>query len=225
MRQYGKNFSFQRVIAKKVLINYLKENFTSQNPDYKKQDDWRFIVLHDMRVAKYAAEICQTENFDSESRNLVLIAAIFHDIGYCKNWKEHAELGAEIVKELLPPGKRTDKIIELIVEHNKKEIMNDIDKQHSVLKDADLLDGKGAMSVLRFAREFDYDKPDYYIRLRKKLFNRDLKYCREQKKLLRTEKGREICQQKINFIEQFVQQLKYETGDFFNELNLINKGI
>jgi len=52
---------------------------------------------------------------------------------------------------------------------------------------------------------------------------KNINFCKKQKKLIRTEKAKEICEQKTNFIEKFIEQLEYETSNFFNLFEEKNK--
>ncbi|MFW5856124.1 MAG: HD domain-containing protein [Bacillota bacterium] len=125
--------------ARKLLINYLKENFIPQNNGHSKQDDWRNIVTHCFRVEKYAYEIANSLDLTSNEENTVRRAAIFHDIGYCKDWKKHPIMGKEILDDLLDEDHNKSIILNMVENHLDKKI-NDDNILFSILKDADILD-------------------------------------------------------------------------------------
>lgn len=207
--------------ARKMLVNYLKSNFTPQNNGRHKQDDWRFIVGHCFRVEKYVVQIANSFDLIPEDIRLIRLAAILHDIGYSKNWKEHAKAGKEILKNILIDEPNKDIILELVANHSDKKEHKNENILLSILKDADGLDEMGAMSILMFAKKNNYDKPDFFRNLLSDLTQKDIIFCKEQKSILRTEKAKEICQQKINFIENFIEQLNYETSNSFDMMNEI----
>ncbi|AZR74370.1 hypothetical protein BBF96_13820 [Anoxybacter fermentans] len=95
----------------------------------------------------------------------------------------------------------------LIEKHSEKDNFDDGDILLSILKDADNI---GAMSILMYASKYDYNNSDYFSNVLKGLVEGDIPFCKKQKGLIRTEKGREIMDQKINFIRSFIQQLEDE---------------
>ena len=113
-------FILNLIKARKMLINYLQENFVLQNNGYPKQDDWRNIVTHSFRVEKYTQEIANSLGLDRKDKKTVRVAAIFHDIGYCKDWKEHQIKGKEILNKLLDNVSNKDTIVNLVANHSHK---------------------------------------------------------------------------------------------------------
>ena len=77
------------------------------------------------------------------------------------------------------------------------------------------------MSILMFAEDYDFNQPDYFHDLSKDISNKDIEFCKKEKKLLNTEKAKEICERKIKFIENFIEQLKYETGNSYDILQAL----
>lgn len=203
--------------ARKILINYLKENFIPENNGYPKQDNWRNIVTHCFRVEKYAHEISNSLNLTSNEKNTIRVTAIFHDIGYCKDWKEHPLKGKEILNKLLSNEPKKDIILNMVEKHSNKKI-NDDNILLSIIKDADILEKMGAMSVLMFGIQHDFNQPDFYHNVLEDLLSKDIEFCKKQMKLLQTEKAREICSQKILFIKEFTEQLEYEMANSYNML-------
>ncbi|GAA4106994.1 hypothetical protein GCM10022393_01830 [Aquimarina addita] len=72
--------------------------------------------LHTQRVVESAIEIMDHEKIDIKDKELVLIAAWFHDTGYIHTIKGHEEAGAEIVKDFLKEEKVDSAMIQNITE-------------------------------------------------------------------------------------------------------------
>lgn len=196
--------------ARKLIVTYAKNNFASKN------ENWMLVVQHSFRVENYAVEI--SEAFPNLSQNEIVLlrkAAIFHDIGSILKREDHAKRGMEITKRLLPNESGKNRILKLIAKHSEKNYFEDEDLLLDILKDADILDQIGAMSILMFANKYNYDEPMYYENVLNDLSKKDIEYCYRQMKRLRTKKAKQILNKKIEFIKMFIEQLKYETKNSY----------
>ncbi|MFD2565109.1 Pycsar system effector family protein [Aquimarina rubra] len=57
--------------------------------------------LHTQRVVESVEEICENSDVSEEEKEVLLLSAWFHDVGYVKGIENHEEEGVEILKEFL----------------------------------------------------------------------------------------------------------------------------
>jgi HD superfamily phosphodiesterase len=202
----------------KILIEYFKDNIDSSQNKYCNSDSWMFCIKHSLRVENYAARI--KDNFDSLSMSDIYTlqaAAIFHDIGNVVQRENHGEIGAEIVKKffdntefLSKCGINKDRLIHIIANHSNKENESDRDLVSVILKDADILDQIGAMSILMQGTKHNYNSYEYYHEVLEDLRNKELPYCEKEYLLLKTNPGKKIMDEKMKLIKDFEKQLENE---------------
>lgn len=200
------------------MIEYVKEKLREYNEaDKTKKNAIQYNRFdHTMRVYRwmqilYDAYPCK-EHIDFEALS---IAAMFHDIGYCDidNIQNHAETGAGycrdyLMKKQFAPEK-IDFICELIAKHSDKKSLYDIPMELVLLREADLLDDTGAHGLVldiwmetacQEAVSFESileHMEQYTVRLMKK-------------NPMRTEKAREIWEQKRQLTEAFVSAYRMD---------------
>ena len=202
----------------KILIEYFKKNIGSSQNKKCNSENWMFYIKHSLRVEKYTARI--KDNFDSLSMADILTlqaAAIFHDIGNVVQRENHGKIGAEIVggifdaAEFLPnSGINKDRLIHLIANHSDKENENDRDLLSVILKDADILDQIGAMSILMHGSKHDYNSYEYYNEVLEEIRNKELPSYEKVYLLLKTNPGKKMMDEKLKLIKNFVKQLESE---------------
>ena len=116
---------------------------------------------HTLRVMTWAKRLYENASFKQEvSFDDLMIAAIFHDIGYSSaaDLEYHARESARLCREYLKmkgfPEERIGKIGEMVALHSEKYRMRepDIDRGLLLLMEADLLDDMGAMSIVMDCR-------------------------------------------------------------------------
>lgn len=204
--------------AVKILIEYFKNNIGSSQNKYCNRDNWMFLIKHSLRVEKTAARI--RDSFDSFSRSdmyTLQAAAIFHDIGNVVQREKHGAIGAEIVGNIFCNTEflsdyeiNKERLIHIIANHSDKENENDRDLVSVILKDADVLDQIGAMSILMHGSKYDYNSYEYYNKVLDDLKNKELPYCQKEYLLLKTNPAKEMMNDKIKLIKNFIKQLTYE---------------
>lgn len=204
--------------AVKTLIEYFKNNIgSSQNP-HCNSENWMFCIKHSLRVEKYAERI--RDAFDSFSKSDIYTlqaAAIFHDIGNVVQRENHGAIGAEIVRNIYDNTEfiskcdiDKDRLIHIIANHSDKENENDRDLVSVILKDADILDQIGAMSILMQGSKHDYNSYEFYKNVLEDLKNKELPYCEKEYLLLKTSPGKKIMSEKIKLVKNFIKQLSGE---------------
>ena len=148
--------------------------------------------------------------------NALLIAALFHDVGYFQSIDDHANRSANIF-HAYAERKNYDKtqadfIEYLIRSHSNKELLSSDDTplELILLLEADELDETGALGVLWFGMVAgsrgaeDYDEA----------FREYLSYARWilDSNPMKTAKAREIWERKQDFIREFFTQLEVDLG-------------
>lgn len=135
------------------------ERYLSQTKNNSERLHMSRKKYHSIRVKDFALEIAKTLDFTEYELQIMLITALFHDIGRFKQFKlyntyvdsiseNHAILGVKILKEekILSELFEDDKkiILKSIELHNLKDLPNDLDKNLykyvTVLRDADKID-------------------------------------------------------------------------------------
>jgi len=216
--------------AKKFLVSYLK----GKNIDYETIHPWRkgweFIVLHSFRVEGYVKRILDRENHDLSNDEILLtqLGAILHDIGRIVKREDHSLIGRDIVNDWLKNNasirstiKEPDRLLHMIEKHSFKEAFTD-DYCLKVLRDADVLDEIGVMSIFMTSNWIDRNNPYYFKLLYDRVQNFEINFCNKGFKLLNTESAKQILNEKKEFITLVNNHLKdelYGTG-MFGEVNI-----
>lgn len=230
--------------GKLFLVSYLKD----KNIDYKTNHPWRncweFIVLHSLRVEGYVNKILELENHDLTPDEVLntRLAAILHDIGRVHKREGHALLGKDIIHNWLMENqsifkriKEPDKLLYLIERHsNKKD--DDSDYCLKVLRDADVLDEIGVMSIFMASNWIERSNPYFFNLLSGRIESFEISFCENGMELLNTESAKRILEDKKEFINLCNNQLKDELygtemfggvniKDYFGGLEIDNTSI
>ena len=180
--------------------------------------NWEYTVLHSLRVYSLAVQILETEKYRLSDDDILLIkvSAILHDIGKCETEQNHAEKSAEIVSKWLIQNPsitfkihNTDRLLAIIRNHSDKD-RHEEDLCSSILKDADILDEIGALSIFMASNHIDRNSPYFFNELLNRLQAYELNFCNVQMNRLNTQCGKAILHDKIKFIKQFVHELSLE---------------
>lgn len=208
--------------AKDFLIEYLngKNNMWEKTHPWRKS--WEFAVQHCFRVESYAVKIIKEEASELSLREIEMIrtAAILHDIGRLEHSEDgkrddHAVVGADVVEKWLYINdcllSEAEKIqcLSRIRNHSKKGEL-DMDLGSRIIKDADVLDEIGAMSILMSSNWIDRNSPYFYQEMISRLEGFELDFCEKQEKKLSTTAAKSILKEKRDFIRAFTSQLKLE---------------
>ncbi|QIB26466.1 HD domain-containing protein [Caloranaerobacter azorensis] len=217
--------------ARKFLITYLKGKKYTNETNYPWRKDWEFVVYHSFRVESYVMKILKGEKqkISSEEVELLRIAAILHDIGRFDDRQQHAKVGAEIVKGWLDENykissqiKDVEKLLYMIETHSDKEKYED-DFCCKVLKDADILDEIGVLSIFMAANRVDNNSPFFFDQLLDRVRKFEIDFCDRKMLKLKTSTAKEILKKKKDFIISFTNQLEDELDGGEDILDLINK--
>ncbi len=209
--------------AKKFLINYLK----NQKVDYEPVHPWRkdgiFRVQHSLRVRGYAKIIADTEGLAEREIFLVELASLLHDIGAFDDRENHTARSRTIAGDWLGQNSNfdlvqseIDLVLGMIEEHSNKE-ERDSNKLCNILKDADILDEIGVMSILMATHRVDRGSSFFHENLKKKIEEFEIPFCDKKMELCSTQKAKQIIMEKKKFIESFLQQLESETEGSMTE--------
>lgn len=204
--------------GKRFLIAYLKDKSIDYENIHPWRNTWEFIVLHSLRVEGYVKKILAGEGIALSDEEVLItrLAAILHDIGRIHKREEHALVGKDIIHCWLRENQETlnsisdpDRLLYLIERHSNKE-EDDSDYCLKVLRDADVLDEIGVISVFMASNWIDRSNPYFFQLLLDRLEKFEIDFCDNGFKLLNTETAKSILVEKRNFIELLNKQLKDE---------------
>ena len=191
--------------------NYVRSIFES-HPEHLEQYGVREKYSHTKRVVAWAKRLLQTEKADAD---VLLYAAIFHDVGYAISPDEHPKCSMEICKKYLSENKFDDifikRVLECIINHGNKELLYDkkTKKEVILLIEADCLDESGAMSVLRDAISEGMSGNTNYNKTYKRLLERRI--VRQPTDFFCvTETAKKIWQEKQKLYFDFIASLKID---------------
>jgi uncharacterized protein len=217
-------------VGKKFLVSYLKDKTINYDCVIPWRNSWEFIVLHSLRVEGYVNKLLASENHDLTQDEVIIthLAAILHDVGRVHQREEHALLGKNIVQAWLNENetvakniKDIDRLLYLIEKHSSKED-EDTDYCLKILRDADILDEIGVMSIFMSSTTIDRSNPYFFKLLRDRVESFEINFCDDELKLLNTETAKVILREKKKFIIDFNKQLKDELygTENFGEVNI-----
>ncbi len=203
-------------------LEFLKERLDGKIKPYETIHPWRkhgrFVVLHTLRVEATALRLLASEQPDASEEDAFILhlAARLHDVARLDAGRDHAVVGAGIVRswleaqpvrmQVLPDLAR---LLDIIAAHSQKD-GEDEDILSAILKDADLLDEIGALSIFLAGNHVERSSPDYYRLLVERLESAELAYCDESMAHMHTRAGRQMLQERRRFIESFIVQLRLE---------------
>lgn len=218
--------------AKKFLYQTLMDKELYYETSHPWRKDSKHVILHCYRVYSIAMQIVEVEkeNLSKEEILIIQISAILHDIGKVDVIEGHAAKGAKIVEAWLCENPDIDltseikkRIVSIIRNHSNKD-EDEGDLCSVILKDADILDEIGALSIFMTSNKIDKQDPYFFNELKEKLVDFELTYCDEKMKTLKTEAAKRILIEKIEFIKGFIAQLEIEI-DGTDEMYMDSKNL
>jgi uncharacterized protein len=204
--------------ARLHLVDFLegKQNgFKTKHPWRK---GWEFTAMHCLRVEAYTRKILARESHPLPENEIVVLrlAAILHDLAKLEQTDDHAKLGAELAGQWLRgyaghplTGGEIGRVAEMIACHSNKDVREQ-DFSKAVLKDADLLDEIGVMSIFMSSNWLEHQSPFFFHDLHQRLADFELPFCEKIRVTLNTEGARKLLEEKKAFIEVFNAQLEDE---------------
>jgi HD superfamily phosphodiesterase len=197
-----------------IEFQYVKELF-DENTTHREKFGFRDKFEHTKRVYMWANRLLEQEKADKE---VVLMAVIFHDVGYLFSDKEHPRYSAEICREYLEKAHYNhefiDKVADIIANHGNKELLDDpnTSMEQIILIEADCLDESGAMSVLRDAISEGVSGVESYNKVYKRLCERSI--IKKQKKFrCVTVTAKKFWLEKQKLYLSFLNSLKNDLGE------------
>jgi uncharacterized protein len=194
-------------------------------------DDLAHGWEHVSRVYNLALSIAEQEGAD---RFIVGMAALMHDLGRAaqrdgnNNDAHHADLSVALASELLQtysvPTDKQQAILHAIVAHSFSKGIEPLTMEARVVRDADRLDGLGAIGILRWAVTGTYmrtsDTASYHpedpFGERRPLDDRRYMLDHFYSKLLKlsdtmaTKTGRVLAQRRVAFMRTYLYEFKRE---------------
>lgn len=169
---------------------------------------------HIKRVLMWVQRLIREESYIN--KEAVLVAAIFHDIGYCLSLDNstHAQNSAVLCEKYLKEnGYKPDFInfvTYLVENHSNKELMkiSDTPLELIILMEADLLDETGALSVVwDCMMEGSQDVQSF-----EKTYKHILKYSYKTLSVnpMITPKAKEFWKNKQDLMQEFIRQLSFD---------------
>lgn len=216
--------------SKKFLISYLKDKKLNYENIHPWRNSWEFIVLHSLRVEGYVKRIIAGENqhLSQEEVLTTRLAAILHDIGRIYKKENHAMVGKDIVHNWLKDNpvilssiENPNRLLYLIEKHSNKEEADE-DYCLKILRDADVLDEIGMLSIFMTSNWIDKSNPYFFKLLSDRIGSFEITFVNNGFRLLNTETARTILEEKRRFIELVDRHLKDELygTEMFGEINL-----
>lgn len=173
---------------------------------------------HIKRVFMWAQRLMEDDN--SIDREVVLMAALFHDIGYAKSDLpeniSHAENSAYLCRRYLSENGYETSFIEfvtyLVNNHSSKELLyqKDTPIELITLIEADLLDETGALSIMWDCMMEGAQE----IQTFEKTFNHILNYSYKSmnKNPMVTSRARQFWNDKQVLTKEFIKHLSFDIG-------------
>lgn len=129
---------------------FVKRNF-EEYPQHKLEFTYREKFSHTLRVLMWAEKLLETERADSD---ILLMAVIFHDVGYVVSSQNHMLYSANICRKYLEGQfcnqNYIDKVCEIIINHDDKKLIHVHGTciEQILMIEADNLDESGVLSIL-----------------------------------------------------------------------------
>jgi uncharacterized protein len=216
--------------GKKFLVSYLQDKKMDYENIHPWRNSWEFIVLHSLRVEGYVKKIIAGESqiLSHEEVLTTRLAAILHDIGRIHKREEHALAGRDIIHNWLRENqvifnsiKDPDRLLYLIERHSNKE-EDELDYCLKVLKDADILDEIGVISVFMASNWIDRNNPYFFNLLSDRIENFEISFIDNGFRLLNTETAKSILEEKRKLMKLLDNQLKDELygTEMFGEVSI-----
>jgi putative nucleotidyltransferase with HDIG domain len=223
--------------ARIYLVASLKGQENDRETIHPWRRNWKFTVLHSFQVENYVLKILAREGhpLSENDTRLLRLAAILHDITKLEKGNNHAKTGANLARKWLEKNfadqvaqEELDYLEEIMKNHSDKN-GHEPDFAKAVLKDADMLDEIGAMSIFMTENWLKKQSPFFFHNIRRRLINFEIPYCEQTRAKLNTPGAKQLLDEKKAFIENFIQQLADELNvdsdperylnDFSEEVN------
>lgn len=199
------------------MIEYVQDYLEKPDNGYPVTDSkfpFRNTFEHCIRVYNWAVRI---NNVEKGNKNIVSIAAIFHDVGkVVANDKTHGHASASICDAYLrsidyPDYERNQIVHAIEIHHFKEDSSLKLTLEEKILMDADLLDEVGALTAIWDSMATVIEGNPTYLKVYYRLSHYFEKLTGKGL-YIKTDYGKKLYNERIRFIECFLCNLKYELG-------------
>jgi len=210
-----------------VMFDYVKDFLAKTGGESPKWEakihggvrSFRVRSEHTKRVFRWAKRLLDdVKNDVAVDTEAVLIAAIFHDVGYglSETGDDHAKKGAGVFEEYAAVTNmdkdKSDFISYLIRNHSNEATFNDESTplELVILMEADSLDELGAMSILWDCLAEGSQSEQSYVKAYERIKQFSGSILSDNP--MRTAKAREYWAQKQDLVKVFLNQLEIDLG-------------
>jgi HD superfamily phosphodiesterase len=194
-----------------------------QNALYRATARW----THTLNVCKNLQCILDGENASQESRDICMVAALFHDVDhYTVQLEYHAARGAETATTFLTKygfdPEFTRRVAEVIREHHRdldddvsiaeqvQQIIDTLSIEARMVFDADTLDKIGASNILQAVLLMGTTKRQLAEAAKELTSGWPLQRARLWKESLTTNTGKKLGEERLDYYERFLAQIEQE---------------
>jgi uncharacterized protein len=176
---------------------------------------FRRLAGHCYRSYRWARRINEIEKGDNE---IVEIGSLFHDIGKCvdSSVEGHAREGARICADYLRSigfdKNKIDVITHVVRNHIHTRKDEGMSLEQKIVRDADLLDEVGAMTVLWDAMAAGAEQNQSYEIAYEMIRGAYENLCQKPLDMFETETAKSFFEERLLFLREYVQNLEYELG-------------
>ena len=149
---------------------------------------------------------------------ITVISALFHDISKSEQTENrtHGEIGAEVCNEYLTSTgydiNRKDRIVQIVRNHSNHAAMKNASLEARVVSDTDVLDEKGALTVLWDSMACAEEDSPSYEKVYERLSAQYTRLKSGPESFLHTRTAQKILSERLLFLENFLKNLAYELG-------------
>ena len=201
------------------MLAYVRAFIEQHDPIATKLDTrfpFRRLADHCYRTYRWAQRIQAREGGD---RAVVEVAALFHDVGKCvdRTALGDARVGAEVCARYLETrGWAADVRAQIahIVRYHVHALRDvELPLEGRIVRDADLLDEVGALTVLWDTMAAGAEEPQSYTITAQRIRVAHARLAGRDERELETETGRRFYRERIEVLGRFIQELEYELGE------------
>jgi uncharacterized protein len=200
------------------VIAYVRQFIEAHDPIATKlatRFPFRRLADHCYRTYRWAQRIQKGEGGD---REIAEVAALFHDIGKCVDptTDGHARTGAAVCEQYLISrgfdGDKRARIVHIVRNHvhSARDVVLSLEAQ--IVRDADLLDEVGALTVLWDAMAAGAEEPQSYILTYHRIRAAYDRLKDRAPGCLETATGKRFYGKRIELLGGFLSELEYELG-------------
>lgn len=189
---------------------YVKKVLEEGNAIRSTNFNFRNRFEHIKRVYKWCLRLME-DNLNV-NKEVVLVAAIFHDVGYCKGKEKHEEESTRIFLEYAKEHQFEENFIlktaKVIASHSNKELLKDnkTSKELILLLEADLLDEEGALGIVWDLMGEGANHPSSFEEGLECLWKHSA-HILDQEYMV-TPLAKKYWKEKQDFVNQFIETLK-----------------